>query len=74
MDMPDGMLIQRIDRETGCPVGAGHPNATFEYFREGKVPSCEAADDHGDIFNDAAGVDPVIDEGSQESEEEEALF
>ena len=74
MEMPDGMVIQRIDRETGCPVGAGHRNATFEYFREGKVPNCDAPDDQGDIFNNASGVDPVIDEDTEETEEDEALF
>jgi len=69
MDMPEGMVIQRIDRETGCPARAGQPNATFEYFREGHVPDCEAPDATPDIFNDVTGVDPV-----EEDEEDESLF
>jgi len=66
MAMPDGMLIQRIDRASGCPARAGQPNATFEFFREGHVPTCEAPDSVENIFNDASGVDPV--------EEDESLF
>ncbi len=72
MDMPEGMVIQRIDRETGCPAGAGHRNATFEYFRAGHVPTCEHVDHDGDIFNDASGVDPVEDD--DEAEGGEPLF
>jgi penicillin-binding protein 1A len=69
MDMPDGMLIQRIDKATGCPARAGQPNATFEFFREGHVPTCEAPETLQDIFNNTSGVDPVEDEA-----EEEPLF
>jgi penicillin-binding protein 1A len=65
MAMPDGMVMQRIDKETGCPAGAGHRNATFEYFREGHVPDCDVPDDEGGIFNDASGVDPVEDEETE---------
>ena len=72
MEMPDGMLIRRIDRATGCPARAGQPNATFEYFREGHVPDCVAPDETPDIFNDVTGVDPVDDE--ENSEEDESLF
>ncbi len=69
MDMPDGMVIQRIDKATGCPARAGQPNAIFEYFREGHVPTCEAPEVMHNIFNDASGVDPVDDDA-----EEEPLF
>ena len=72
MEMPEGMLIRRIDRATGCPARAGQPNATFEYFREGHVPDCVAPDETPDIFNDVTGVDPVDDE--EDSEEDESLF
>ncbi len=69
MEMPDGMLIQRIDKATGCPARAGQPGATFEYFREGHVPTCEAPEAMHNIFNDASGVDPV-----EDAAEEEPLF
>ncbi|MGI9220915.1 MAG: penicillin-binding protein 1A [Woeseiaceae bacterium] len=72
MEMPDGMVVRRIDRETGCPARAGQPNATFEYFREGHVPDCQAPDATPDIFNDVTGVDPVDDD--EESDEDESLF
>jgi hypothetical protein len=71
MAMPDGIVNQRIDRATGCPARAGRANTTFEYFREGHVPDCEAPDAVLDIFNDASGVDPVEDD---ETEEDESLF
>ena len=72
MEMPDGMLIRRIDRATGCPARAGQPNATFEYFREGHVPDCVAPDETPDIFNDVTGVDPVDDDA--DSDGDESLF
>jgi membrane carboxypeptidase/penicillin-binding protein len=70
MEMPDGMVIRRIDRETGCPARAGQPNAIFEYFREGQVPTCEAPDAEPDIFNDVSGIDPAEDD----ADAEEPLF
>ncbi|MGI9200641.1 MAG: penicillin-binding protein 1A [Woeseiaceae bacterium] len=72
MAMPEEMVMQRIDRATGCPARAGQPNATFEYFREGHVPDCEAPDATPDIFNDVTGVDPVEDD--EDGEEDESLF
>lgn len=69
MAMPDGMLIQRIDKATGCPARAGQPNATFEFFRQGHVPTCEAPEAMRDIFNDTSGVDSIEDDA-----EEEPLF
>ena len=74
MAMPDGMLIQRIDKASGCPARAGQPNATFEFFREGHVPTCEAPDVTLDIYNDASGVDPVKDSDENDSEGSESLF
>jgi len=74
MEMPDGMVIRRIDRDTGCPAGAGNRNATFEYFREGQVPACDPNNDAPDFFNDASGIDPVEDEDEDETEAEESLF
>jgi penicillin-binding protein 1A len=69
MPQPEGIVSVRIDRATGCPARAGQPNATFEFFREEHVPTCEAAEALQDIFNDASGVDPVEDDA-----EEKALF
>ena len=45
--------------DTGCPARAGQANATFEFFREGHVPTCETAEALHDIFNDASGIDPL---------------
>jgi penicillin-binding protein 1A len=69
MAQPEGIVSVRIDRATGCPARAGQPNATFEFFREGHVPTCDAAEAMQDIFNDTSGVDPVEDDA-----EEEPLF
>ena len=69
MAQPEGIVSVRIDRATGCPARAGQPNATFEFFREGHVPTCDSAEALQDIFNDTSGVDPIEDEA-----EEEALF
>ncbi len=72
MPMPDGMVSVRIDKATGCPARAGQSNAIFEMFREGHLPTCEAADELPDIFNDASGIDPLpVDD---ETEIEESLF
>ena len=81
MPMPDGIVSRRIDRATGCPARAGGLNTTFEYFREGHVPECEQLEELPDIFNNAAGVDPVAepgeeseDEAAEQRTEEEPLF
>jgi penicillin-binding protein 1A len=85
MPMPDGIISQRINRKTGCPARAGEPNAIFEMFREGHVPTCDDGEELDDPFNDPAGIDkpktveddpfndPVgIDE--PETEEDDTLF
>jgi penicillin-binding protein 1A len=86
MRMPDGIINQRINRKTGCPARAGEPNAIFEVFREGHVPTCDDGEELGDDpFNDPAGIDepetneddpfndPIgIDE--PETEEDDSLF
>ncbi len=82
MDMPEGIISVKIDRTTGCPAGAGQLNTMFEYFRVGHEPECENQVDVLDIFNDASGIDPVLDETADpdaepEEEpdvEEESLF
>ncbi len=72
MAMPAGIVSRRINRATGCPARAGQPNSTFEFFREGQVPECEDVEELPNIFNDAAGVDPV--EEAPDEEEAEPLF
>jgi len=72
MDMPEGIVSRRIDRATGCPARAGQRNTTFEFFREGHVPECDDIEELPDIFNDAAGIDPV--EELPAEEEAEPLF
>jgi len=62
MPMPDGIVTVRIDSTTGCPARAGQSNAIFEMFREGHLPSCNAAEDLPDIFNNASGSDASEDE------------
>jgi penicillin-binding protein 1A len=80
MPMPDGIINQRINRKTGCPARAGEPNAIFEMFREGHVPTCDDGEELDDPFNDPTGVDePEIEEhdlindpaGADEPETEE---
>ncbi len=68
MEMPDGIVTVRIDRNTGCPAGAGQPGATFELFREGHVPECDIVQDLPDLFNDASA------EGEDPEAEPETLF
>jgi penicillin-binding protein 1A len=68
MEMPDGIINQRINRKTGCPARAGEPNAIFEMFREGHVPTCENGGDAVDPFNDPTGID------EPETEEDDILF
>ena len=72
MPMPEGIVSQRINRETGCPARAGQPNTTWEVFREGHVPECENVEELPDIFNDASGVDAPPEE--EEEDEPESIF
>jgi penicillin-binding protein 1A len=72
MPMPEGIVSVRIDRDTGCPARAGQANVTFEVFREGHVPDCERHQEITDPFNNAAGIDPVIDENAEEEADEDA--
>jgi penicillin-binding protein 1A len=73
MAQPEGIVSVRIDRDTGCPARAGQANATFEFFREGHLPTCEAAEALQDIFNDTSGTDP-LGEGDEDEDEAEPLF
>lgn len=73
MDMPEGIVSVRIDRETGCPARVGQPNVMFEVFREGHVPDCERLEDTADPFNNAAGIDPDPEEEDQE-DGDDSLF
>jgi len=77
MPVPEGIVSRRIDRATGCPARAGQPNSVFEYFREDHVPECEDVQELLNIFNDASGIDPVEEPGTEElsaEEEAEPLF
>ena len=71
MEMPEGIVSVRIDRETGCPARVGQANVMFEVFREGHVPDCERLEEIADPFNNAAGIDP---DPEDESEEDDTLF
>ena len=73
MAQPEGIVSVRIDRDTGCPARAGQANATFEFFREGHVPTCETAEALHDIFNDTSGTDP-LDESYGDEDQAEPLF
>jgi penicillin-binding protein 1A len=73
MPMPEGIVSVRIAKATGCPARAGQSDATFEVFREGHVPECEAMEEPPDIFNDMTEPDDQP-EGEDEDEEEESLF
>jgi penicillin-binding protein 1A len=73
LDMPDGIVQARIDKDTGCPARAGQRNTMFEYFREGHVPECDNVDTIPDIFNDPTGSDPDSENGDSE-DEGESLF
>ena len=76
MPMPEGIVSVRIDRDTGCPARAGQANVMFEVFREGHVPDCERQHEITDPFNNAVGIDPVLDENAEEEADEgaEPLF
>ena len=70
MAMPEGMVSRLIDKATGCPARAGQSNVTFEFFRQGHVPECEAGnDDLLDPFNNTSGVDAPPEEDPQEGSE-----
>ncbi len=69
MPMPDGIVSQRIDPESGCPARTGQIGTIFEYFRVGHVPECENVDEVPDIFNSAGSIQPEEDE-----EETDSLF
>jgi penicillin-binding protein 1A len=73
MDMPEGIVSVRIDRETGCPARVGQANVMFEVFREGHVPDCEQLEEIVDPFNNAGGIDPEP-EDENEEESDESLF
>ncbi len=75
MDMPDGIVSRKINRETGCPADATDPNSMFEYFRENQLPECEAVQDLPDIFNDPTRYDtPGRPEEEDAEDEPESLF
>jgi penicillin-binding protein 1A len=38
LDRPEGLVMQRIDKRTGRPIGADSPDAVFEVFQEGSLP------------------------------------
>jgi penicillin-binding protein 1A len=71
MPMPDGIVTQKINRETGCPARAGETNTMFEIFREGHVPVCEDVEELPLIFKTS---DEDIDGEEEEEEEPESLF
>jgi penicillin-binding protein 1A len=73
MDMPEGIVSVRIDRETGCPARVGQVNVMFEVFREGHVPDCEQLEEIVDPFNNAGGIDPDPEDESEE-QSDESLF
>ena len=74
MPMPEGIVMVKIDKETGCPARAGQSNTTFEVFRENNVPKCEFVDDLPDIFNDASGIDAPPQDEAEDETEDEPLF
>jgi penicillin-binding protein 1A len=77
MDMPEGIVSRKINRETGCPADASDPNAMFEYFKENQLPECEAVQDLPDIFHDPARYDDAEQPANDDEEvedEPETLF
>ncbi len=74
MPMPEGIVTVLIDRETGCPARAGQQNTTFEVFRQGHVPECDALESIPDIFNDASGIDAPATQDGEPEKEPETLF
>ncbi len=71
MPMPDGIVNQKINRETGCPARSGEINTMFEIFRAGQVPECEIVDELPEIFN---VMDDESGEEGEEEQEDESLF
>ncbi len=71
MPMPEGIVTQKINRETGCPARAGETNTMFEVFRVGSVPECEDVEELPSVF-DSIEEDPI--DGEEEEEEPESLF
>lgn len=49
LEQPPGLVTVRISRETGLMVGADHPEAMFETFREGNLPEREDSDDRDEV-------------------------
>lgn len=74
MPMPEGIVSVRIAKATGCPAKVGQADWTFEVFREGHVPECEAVEELPDIFNDTTGLDDLTEPEGEEDEQEESLF
>jgi len=74
MPMPEGIVSVRISKTTGCPARAGQEDWTFEVFREGHVPECEAGEDLPDIFNDTTGLDDQLEVEGENEEQDESLF
>jgi len=57
MPMPDGMVMTKISKSTGCRANASTPadDVMFEVFRVDHVPDCEEAVEQDDIFNSDEG-------------------
>ncbi|MFQ5609528.1 MAG: penicillin-binding protein 1A, partial [Woeseiaceae bacterium] len=71
MDMPEGIVTQRIARTDGCPARAGQADTIFEVFQEGRLPVCETMIDSPDPFNtmddlDEPGLDDELFGGASE--------
>ena len=68
-EQPPGLVIVRIDPETGLLAKAGHPNAIFETFRQENVPQRQAVD--SPLIDSQGGVSG---ESSPDSGVPEELF
>ncbi len=60
MPIPEGIVSVLISARTGEPVGAGDPDAIFEYFIEGTVPQRNTTEPAIDIFNNASETDDLF--------------
>jgi penicillin-binding protein 1A len=60
MPIPEGIVSVLISARDGEPVGAGHPDAMFEYFIEGTVPQRKTTEPAIDIFNNASDTDDLF--------------
>lgn len=49
LEQPPGLVTVRISRESGLMVGADHPEAMFETFREGNLPPREDSDEEDEV-------------------------